>query len=164
MGKGLKAVDTLRHCGLISGNATCFTTEALNLLLNDIEEDLNVKVRQDLLLNNIKRNGIKDPHNMTPLSLIFNGMPKEERYRFTEHIYYTFTEMQEAYCEEVKKNEEMQETCDAFDIVNKKNVDIWWIRECKNLESYNNSCKEEEHLTQKEFNLLRKKVRNNGEC
>lgn len=48
------------------------------------------KEKEKLLFKNIHNTKVK-----TPLVSIFNGLSKEERYKFTEHIYYNWEEMKE---------------------------------------------------------------------
>lgn len=54
--------------------------------------------KEKLLFKNIHNTKVK-----TPLVSIFNGLSKEERYKFTEHLYYNWEEMKEALEEQNKQ-------------------------------------------------------------
>ena len=73
----------------------------------------------------------------------------------------TYKETTDSREQQIKDLEIVEETIKAFNIINEKNVDIVYLRsQCYCLEHYNEYCpfeiEEDEKLTQKEFDLLKK--------
>lgn len=100
------------------------------------------KEKEKLLFKNIHNAKVK-----TPLVSIFEGLSKDERFKFTEHIYYHWEEMKEAL--EDKNNELEKENVElkakaqkehkALEIIKEKNVDVLLIKKYDFVEDYNSA-------------------------
>ena len=123
--------------------------------------------KEKLFFKNIHNTKVK-----TPLVSIFNGLSKEERYKFTEHLYYNWEEMKEALEDKnnelEKENDELKKKARAFEIIKEKNVNMFGFkRDIKqlgkrftykyyqsNLGNYHSGFNIQE-LTEEEFILLK---------
>ena len=120
---------------------------------------------------------LKNLHNTNvkvPLVSIFNGLSKEKRFAYTEHIYYHWEEMKEALEAEIedikteKENLELkaQEQEKVLSIIKEKrvNVDLFWNDFIDNgfgyhyyLEKwYKYQSTDKQKLTEEEFDLLKR--------
>ena len=116
--------------------------------------------KEKLLFKNIHNTKVK-----TPLVSIFEGISKDERFKFTEHIYYHWEEMKEAL--EDKNNELEKENAElkakaekehkALEIIKKKEVNMQVFNQCEDVETYNKVYikQKDRQLTQEEFGLLK---------
>ena len=134
--------------------------------LDTIKQALIRAEKDQLLFKNIHNTKVK-----TPLVSIFNGLSKEERYKFTEHIYYNWEEMKEELesknNELEKENIELKKKAIILDIIKEKNVDIEYIKTCfydekGGMKEYNSwvGHDEDRALTQEQFNLLKEVLEN----
>ena len=77
--------------------------------------------------------------NKKPLSNLFAGLSQEERYKYIEHIYYTYSEVKEeldclklAYQNVVSDSKAKDTKLNAFEIIKKKRVSTeYFIGVCK---------------------------------
>ena len=117
---------------------------------------------------------LKSLHNTkvkVPLCDIFNGLPREKRFAYTEHIYYHWEEMKESLEEEIKTLKDEKETLESktkkqekvLKIIFEKRVDMWHLADLleQNYEMYLAFCESEGYakeyiLTEDEFELVKK--------
>ena len=118
------------------------------------------KEKEKLLFKNIHNTKVK-----TPLVSIFEGISKDERFKFTEHIYYHWEEMKEALEDKnhelEKENAELkakaQKEHKALEIIKEKEVNMQVFNQCEDVETYNKVYikQKDRQLTQEEFSLLK---------
>lgn len=175
------AKQALLRLESIDNSNTSEALECLERIGNDYflgSKDCTVKKIYEKEYNTIKQVLIerivwKNIHNTkvkTPLVSIFEGLSKDERFKFTEHIYYHWEEMKEAL--EDKNNELEKENVElkakaqkehkALEIISKKNVDMLLIKKYDNVSDYNSAVwlSGRDKLTEEEFNTLKKEIKN----
>lgn len=132
-------------------------TTIIHALLKAQEQE-----KEKLFFKNIHNTKVK-----APLVSIFEGLSKEERHKFTEHLYYHWEEMKEALEDKnnelEKENIELKKHAMAWDIVKEKNVDLRTLKACFKVEcglqEYNKHQYKENELTEKEFNILKEALK-----
>lgn len=145
------------------GSKDCLVKKIYEKEYNTIKQALlktQEKEKEKLLFKNIHNTKVK-----TPLVSIFEGLSKDERFKFIEHIYYHWEEMEEAL--EDKNNELEKENVElkakaqkerkALEIIKGKLVDVSLIKKYDFVEDYNSAVwiSGRPKLVKEEFNLLK---------
>lgn len=115
--------------------------------------------KDKVFLKNIRNTKVK-----VPLIDIFNGLPQEKRFAYTEHIYYHWEEMKESLEAEIETLKDEKEYLESkvnkqdkvLEIINTKWVNMAVLIHSKTVEEYNNNAHTPYNLTQEEFDLLRR--------
>ena len=134
--------------------------------IKKIYDALEREERQALLFKHLRRNDMKD---VIPLSSVIGGLPREEKEKYIEHIYYNWARLNEKYeklQEELELYKEESLSFQRFEhLVTSKQVNYELLLSCKVVEDYNlevdmlwNDPKLY-NLTEEEFDFLKSRYK-----